>query len=69
MDFGDFHEAIEKVLGRPVWTHEFARPQILRDEFEKKIPKQMVKDSIKLLEELTNGKPIIHLMGRGRNGE
>ena len=22
MDFGRFHEALEKVLGRPVWTHE-----------------------------------------------
>ena len=24
MPFGRFHEAVEKVLGRPVWTHEFA---------------------------------------------
>lgn len=23
MPFGDFHEAIEKALGRSVWTHEF----------------------------------------------
>ena len=23
MDFGKFHEAIEKALGRPVYTHEF----------------------------------------------
>lgn len=23
MDFGDFHGAIEKALGRPVYTHEF----------------------------------------------
>jgi hypothetical protein len=21
--FGDFHAAVEKALGRPVWTHEF----------------------------------------------
>jgi hypothetical protein len=24
MDFGAFHEAVEKALGRSVWTHEFA---------------------------------------------
>ena len=24
MPFGVFHEAVEKALGRPVWTHEFA---------------------------------------------
>lgn len=23
MNFGDFHEAVEQVLGRPVFTHEF----------------------------------------------
>lgn len=23
MPFGVFHEAVEKTLGRPVWTHEF----------------------------------------------
>jgi hypothetical protein len=23
MPFGDFHEAVEKALGRPVFTHEF----------------------------------------------
>ena len=24
MNFGFVHEAVEKKLGRPVWTHEFA---------------------------------------------
>lgn len=33
MPFGDFHGAVEEVLGRPVWTHEFAYPEHLRDEF------------------------------------
>ena len=32
--FNVFHEAIEKVLKRPVWTHEFAFPEKLRMEFE-----------------------------------
>jgi hypothetical protein len=32
MDFGRFHEAVEKILGRSVWTHEFADPDKLRLE-------------------------------------
>lgn len=32
--FDVFHKAIEKVLGRPVWTHEFAFVEQLRLEFE-----------------------------------
>jgi hypothetical protein len=32
MDFGAFHAAVEKALGRSVWTHEFADPQRLRAE-------------------------------------
>lgn len=31
--FGRFHQAIEIVLNRPVWTHEFAFPDRLRDEY------------------------------------
>lgn len=36
MDFGDFHGAMEKALGRPVWTHEFAGAGLarLQEEFE-----------------------------------
>lgn len=30
MPFGVFHRAIEKALGRPVWTHEFATPEKLQ---------------------------------------
>ena len=26
LPFDVFHEAVEKTLGRPVWTHEFATP-------------------------------------------
>lgn len=33
--FGRFHEAVEKVLGRPVFTHEFADPEALRAEYRK----------------------------------
>jgi hypothetical protein len=38
MDFGDFQMAVEKVLGHPVWTHEFAYPDSLRKEFLKERP-------------------------------
>lgn len=33
MPWGDFQEAVEKALGRPVWTHEFASPDHLKGEF------------------------------------
>jgi hypothetical protein len=32
MPFGVFHESVEKALGRPVYTHEFASPKHLRAE-------------------------------------
>ena len=32
--FDIFHSAVEKVLGRPVWTHEFASSGTLKEEFE-----------------------------------
>jgi hypothetical protein len=33
MPFNVFHEALEKSLGRPVWTHELARVESLMLEF------------------------------------
>lgn len=33
LPFGRYHQAVEKVLGRSVWTHEFAWPDDLRREF------------------------------------
>lgn len=40
MPFGVFHEAIEKTLKRPVFTHEFAHANLLEKEFlgEKSAP-------------------------------
>lgn len=29
-DFADLHEYIEKIMGRPVWTHELAFHDIMR---------------------------------------
>jgi hypothetical protein len=33
MDFSTFQEATEKTLGRGVWTHEFAKPELLWNEY------------------------------------
>lgn len=32
IDFDKFHERMEELVGRPVWTHEFARPELLEHE-------------------------------------
>jgi len=42
--FSRFHQAVEAVLGRPVWTHEFADRDGLRDEMNGKIPKATFAD-------------------------
>lgn len=26
--FGDFHGYAERILGRPIWTHQFALPEV-----------------------------------------
>jgi hypothetical protein len=35
-DFTDFHQAVEKVLGRPVWSHEFANTDDIKKEINQK---------------------------------
>lgn len=37
MPFNQFHAAVEGALGRPVWTHEFADPTQLQEEFRDKL--------------------------------
>lgn len=37
MPFDQFQAAVESALGRPVWTHEFASPKCLREEFLEKL--------------------------------
>lgn len=29
--FGDVHEYVEKLLGRPVWTHQFADKELWKE--------------------------------------
>jgi len=36
--FSDMHKRFEGLLGRPVWTHEFAHPKDLIHELETKQP-------------------------------
>lgn len=46
-----FHEAIEKVLGRSVWTHEFASSNIdsIRAEYAGMRPSPTMQDIIELI--------------------
>lgn len=37
MDFSAFHQSVEKMLDRPVWTHEFINPDAMLNEYETKI--------------------------------
>lgn len=46
-DFNDLHEHIEKKLGRPVYTHEFAHNLIWNEVHEKVKP-----DFLKICEEV-----------------
>ena len=40
MPFDRFHAAVEEALGRPVWTHEFADPSRLQEEFRNKLQQE-----------------------------
>ena len=51
MPFDIFHEAIEKTLGRPVWTHEFAYADSLRKEMEGDKPAPSMQEIIELIPE------------------
>lgn len=37
MDFSVFHQSVENLLERPVWTHEFINPDAMLNEYETKI--------------------------------
>lgn len=36
-DFGIYHEYIEKIMGRPVWTHELAIPEVVEEITQKSL--------------------------------
>lgn len=49
MPFGVFHEAIEKTLGRPVYTHEFGHMEGLRKELLGEAPAPSMEEIISLI--------------------
>jgi len=49
MPFEDFHAAIEKALGRSVWTHEFAFADSLMAEFLGERPAPSMQDILDLI--------------------
>ena len=50
MDFVRFHEAVEAVLGRPVYTNEFAFAEELRKEYLTQRPAMTVQESLGVLQ-------------------
>ena len=63
MDFGFFHEMVEKVLGRSVWTHEFARPDLLKLELLKIRKKPSLEE---ILNQIPKDKLIVCLVDEPR---
>lgn len=51
MPFSVFHESVEKVLDRPVWTHEFAFYDRLVKEYLGESGKPSMQDIIELIPE------------------
>lgn len=51
MPFGDFHGVVEKVLDRPVWTHEFADIKRLQAEFLGERPKPTMEEIVNQIPE------------------
>jgi len=49
MPFDKFHQAIEKVLDRPIWTHEFAYLDAIKKEYEGKKEKPTMDEIIGLI--------------------
>ena len=49
MPFALFHKDVEEVLGRSVWTHEFADIESLRKEFLKERPAPSMQNILNLI--------------------
>ena len=49
VEWSRFHAAMEKVLGRPVWTHEFAFHDNLVAEYEGKRPRPTFEEIVALM--------------------
>jgi hypothetical protein len=51
MDFGAYHAAVERVLGRPVFTHEFADYASLQREFLGDKPAPTMEEIVNMIPE------------------
>lgn len=49
LSFDRFHEAVEKVFGRSVWTHEFAFRDALVAEYNKERPSPTFEEIVNLI--------------------
>jgi hypothetical protein len=63
MPFSVFHEAMEKAIGRPVWTHEFAERDRLRAELAGTRKPANFGEVLDSLQRVANGKPVIVIDG------
>lgn len=58
--FSVVHEKVEALVGRPVWTHEFARPENLyREAATQEHPVDLEAHVIGSLDQLAGDKPVI----------
>jgi hypothetical protein len=58
--FDVFHGAVEAVLKRPVWTHEFANIKSMQEEFEGKRPKATMDDIMDKIPEHLKVCTVVH---------
>ena len=54
--FREVHKKLEELMGRPVWTHEFAFPTMLIEELEHGRPMEAFEKSV---EAIAREKPVI----------
>ena len=55
--FGAVHKIVEEIMGRPVWTHEFAFPEHLYDELRSGNKGQSFFEGLREIEDM--GKKVI----------
>ena len=55
IEFSDLHQRFEELVGRPVWTHELARPDLLIAEIERGTPSSFGD----VLDKIPADKPVI----------
>lgn len=59
MDFSDFHKDMEALLGRPVWTHEFADVESLQREHVGLAPTRTLADVMQAAVDLVGVERVI----------